>query len=333
LAELLAQEKKYLQPDNPLIATTRFTLAGVLRDLREPDRARHQFQKVLDGQLGKFRGSRLSVLQIRYELALACRDGQDEPEAQRHLEDILAIIEREARPENEFSQRVRVTLAKLLAKQGKLEPAGQILESVLAWRHRAFPPDDPETLSIERTLDRLRSTAAPTPTELDRLAAAVIQILLDEAAQPRETLRELFDAKLSDDPGWQQFRQQFSFSEEGHTPQIQPKIKKWAEFSIGDALEDNPDLCQHIARQVKDVIQLPGDDVAAVSRRQLQVLVVAEEWFSVHGGISSFNRGLCTALAAIGVRVTCFVPSADDKEKTDARRCAVDLVDGDPEPA
>lgn len=56
------------------------------------------------------------------------------------------------------------------------------------------------------------------------------------------------------------------------------------------------------------------------------ILVVATEWFSRHGGISTFNRELCTALAKIGRRVCCYVPSATQEEKKAAKTVGVQLL-------
>jgi len=56
------------------------------------------------------------------------------------------------------------------------------------------------------------------------------------------------------------------------------------------------------------------------------VLVIADEWFSAHGGISTLNRRLCSALAEVGAHVHCLVPSASAAEHADAAGTAVHLV-------
>ncbi|SIO56974.1 Glycosyltransferase involved in cell wall bisynthesis [Paraburkholderia phenazinium] len=43
-------------------------------------------------------------------------------------------------------------------------------------------------------------------------------------------------------------------------------------------------------------------------------LVMATEWFSLHGGISTFNRNLCIKLAHNGINVICAVPKASREE-------------------
>ena len=56
------------------------------------------------------------------------------------------------------------------------------------------------------------------------------------------------------------------------------------------------------------------------------VLVVATEWASRHGGLSTFNRDFCTALATAGARVVCYVPQADIKEISQAKDHGVEIV-------
>jgi len=57
------------------------------------------------------------------------------------------------------------------------------------------------------------------------------------------------------------------------------------------------------------------------------ILSIATEWFSRHGGISTFNRELCIALAIIGQRVICLVPTSSQEEKDAAGKCGVTLID------
>jgi glycosyltransferase involved in cell wall biosynthesis len=60
---------------------------------------------------------------------------------------------------------------------------------------------------------------------------------------------------------------------------------------------------------------------------QLRVLVLATEWWSAHGGLSTFNRRLCAALAAGGTRVSCVVPHATQGELQDAAASGIRLVE------
>ena len=61
-------------------------------------------------------------------------------------------------------------------------------------------------------------------------------------------------------------------------------------------------------------------------------LVVADEWFAAKGGLSSFNRTMCVALAAVGVEVHCLVPSFTTSEEKDALDHGVRLVRATGEP-
>lgn len=61
-------------------------------------------------------------------------------------------------------------------------------------------------------------------------------------------------------------------------------------------------------------------------QKQLCVLAIATEWASRHGGLSTFNRDLCAALAAAGARVVCYVPQADADEIIQANKGRVEIV-------
>src|SRR4051812_29611927 len=57
-----------------------------------------------------------------------------------------------------------------------------------------------------------------------------------------------------------------------------------------------------------------------------RVLSLASEWFSYHGGLSTFNRSFCGALAAAGHEVICLVPRATAEELKDAAEVGVRLA-------
>jgi glycosyltransferase involved in cell wall biosynthesis len=63
-----------------------------------------------------------------------------------------------------------------------------------------------------------------------------------------------------------------------------------------------------------------------------RILVVASEWLSWHGGLSTFNRELCTALAACGQQVLCLVPAANVEELADAATRGIGLLSAAAEP-
>lgn len=57
-----------------------------------------------------------------------------------------------------------------------------------------------------------------------------------------------------------------------------------------------------------------------------RILAVATEWRSRHGGLSTFNRQLCIALAAAGQQVVCLVPEAHIEDRLDAEGHGVTLL-------
>ena len=66
---------------------------------------------------------------------------------------------------------------------------------------------------------------------------------------------------------------------------------------------------------------------AAEAPKQPCVLVVATEWDSRHGGLSTFNRDLCAALAGAGARIVCYVPVANADEMERARAVGVHIAE------
>jgi glycosyltransferase involved in cell wall biosynthesis len=74
-------------------------------------------------------------------------------------------------------------------------------------------------------------------------------------------------------------------------------------------------------------LPLPEDKQQFGSCISRRILVVATEWSSGHGGISTFNRQLCTALAGVGHDVVCFVVESTPREKDEAASIGVRLID------
>lgn len=58
-----------------------------------------------------------------------------------------------------------------------------------------------------------------------------------------------------------------------------------------------------------------------------RILAVGTEWHSGHGGLSTFNRQLCGAMAGAGVEVVCLVLDATRKDRGDAEALGVKLVE------
>jgi hypothetical protein len=67
-------------------------------------------------------------------------------------------------------------------------------------------------------------------------------------------------------------------------------------------------------------------DRERVRRYRCTTLVVATEWSSAHGGLSTFNQRLCVALAAQRVRVFCMVLEATAEEIAEADGLGVTLL-------
>lgn len=83
------------------------------------------------------------------------------------------------------------------------------------------------------------------------------------------------------------------------------------------------EYCQRKAAQVST----PETILVGETTKQQSVLAVATEWDSKHGGLSTFNRDLCAALAAAGARVICYVPQASSAEVERAKGVQVALVE------
>jgi glycosyltransferase involved in cell wall biosynthesis len=56
-----------------------------------------------------------------------------------------------------------------------------------------------------------------------------------------------------------------------------------------------------------------------------RILVLATEWSSKHGGLSTFNRDLCKSFARSGQQVVCFLPATTSQEEEDASAAGVTL--------
>ncbi|MEU7908514.1 glycosyltransferase [Actinoplanes sp. NPDC049118] len=95
------------------------------------------------------------------------------------------------------------------------------------------------------------------------------------------------------------------------------------------ALEVHPHnrVFNEIARMLTPGADHPAAPVVAPrSRPPLRILVVATEWSSHAGGLSTYNRRLCVALAQAGAEVTCLAASATSVEVDAAAAERVRLV-------
>ncbi|HEY5834334.1 glycosyltransferase [Streptomyces sp.] len=97
---------------------------------------------------------------------------------------------------------------------------------------------------------------------------------------------------------------------------------------MGVVVRNGKDLRLFSAEFASYTLTPPGtaDDRSAPDAYRCTVLVVATEWNSAHGGLSSFNQQLCAALAAQGARVFCMVPEATESETGRAKARGVTLL-------
>ncbi|MFD9792945.1 glycosyltransferase [Streptomyces sp. NPDC059070] len=89
------------------------------------------------------------------------------------------------------------------------------------------------------------------------------------------------------------------------------------------------------SKEFASFVRAVGEEPAVAPRtpgHRCTALVVATEWNSAHGGLSTFNRQLCLALAAQRVRVLCMVLDATDQEVAEADKAGVTLLRRRPTP-
>lgn len=100
-----------------------------------------------------------------------------------------------------------------------------------------------------------------------------------------------------------------------------------SETELADAVVDGSSLpCEptpsRARRYQPDGVIQAGDE----SSPRFTFLSVMDEWSSRRGGLTTFNRELCLALARCGHRVQCLVIHADDAEVGEAAELDVDLL-------
>ena len=103
--------------------------------------------------------------------------------------------------------------------------------------------------------------------------------------------------------------------------------------------ESSPEIESKVSETAPDVtasetVREATGSVAATLHdiTKLRVLAVATEWRSRRGGLSTFNRALCAALANAGAQVVCAVPFADASERAEAKKASVELSVAPPHP-
>ncbi|MEU1850551.1 caspase family protein [Streptomyces sp. NPDC019990] len=95
---------------------------------------------------------------------------------------------------------------------------------------------------------------------------------------------------------------------------------------LGDAVRAAPSQAGAEPPGTSPQAESAGEIAVRILSDRVAVLVVATEWSSAHGGLSTFNRHLCVALATAGATVFCAVVAADDSEVADAAAKGVTLL-------
>ncbi|MBD8552553.1 glycosyltransferase [Sphingomonas sp. CFBP 8764] len=194
-------------------------------------------------------------------------------------------------------------------------------------------PDRPPTVAGARVLSMPDYVEQLRSVLLSRLVAAGTNAALEQLYRMRDTLPNLYDALA------------WSIKEARHAvrskadrredpadilarigdmgaPTEQPELiveeKHQAEVEADDS-DDVP-----IEMDISLPAPAPSGPLPLADRRT--ILAVATEWPSNHGGISTLNRDLCVALAALGHTVLCIVPDASNADVLDAKTARVELV-------
>ncbi|MFI1100719.1 glycosyltransferase [Streptomyces melanogenes] len=184
---------------------------------------------------------------------------------------------------------------------------------------------------VPRTTDGRSDWAAADPYILEHLATHAAagrilgEVVRDSAylshAAPEPLLRALADS------GAIEAGLAAPEAEESRVP---------AEEDVGADVDAVMTTDEDLAAEFDEAEEIGLDDfdrATATERAALQVLsertcvlVVATEWSSGRGGLSTFNRHLCVAMAAAGAQVFCIVLDADASEVTDAKDKGVTLL-------
>jgi len=111
------------------------------------------------------------------------------------------------------------------------------------------------------------------------------------------------------------------------TPVISDK-ERIVEGALEEMASREADVKFDFAKAIPEVLTVPvtEPDKPSVKLEILTYLVVNDEWNSGHGGISTFNRQICIALAEYGHKVFCFIPSASQADIAQAARFGVEIV-------
>jgi glycosyltransferase involved in cell wall biosynthesis len=189
-------------------------------------------------------------------------------------------------------------------------------------------PEQPPIVSGARILgvpdyvEQLRSVL------LSRLVEAGTNAALEQLYRMRDALPELYDVL-----GWSIKRARHAVRAKAKRPEDPADILA----RIGDmGVQTEPVVAEKPKAKRDDSDGIPFEMNIAVPEPaptgllppsdRRTILAVATEWASHHGGISTVNRELCIALAALGHKVLCLVPNASGTDILNAKTARVELV-------
>ena len=209
------------------------------------------------------------------------------------------------------------------------------LADFYTWTYKVVPPRSDEHASgfslvgPDEQVDHLRGAALTRLVSLGTPAAlAAVQRIAAELPEVAWLKYQVLDARRAVDANTWKLRDpsELIATIALYSPAQSPRSTKAAITSAAtEALEDGARLGSTLANEVgfQETIELPLTNSPVTPRK---ILAVATEWRSGHGGISTFNRELCTALAKLGHEVACLVISVTEQEISDAKVANVRLI-------
>ncbi|MEV6309518.1 glycosyltransferase [Streptomyces sp. NPDC051840] len=211
----------------------------------------------------------------------------------------------------------------LLSEAFALEPSDQAANNLL---YLSLVNGDP-VAALEWAVSAVELADQPMSRALSRYNAAVAHVMTGDWQAAADAL-ERAEADLA----------HLVVREAGVAyllvPTADPETGRvgFTEVAGTDLIEAMADLGAVVAARLPGAAEgadkeLPAGEVRPVEvRGATTVLVVATEWWSAHGGLSTINRGLCQALAAAGASVYCVVLAASEAETAEAREAGVALL-------
>lgn len=181
----------------------------------------------------------------------------------------------------------------------------------------------PRVLGVPDYAEQVRSNL------LSRLVAFGTNAALEQLHRIVDTLPDAPEIKWSIDEARRNVRQNMVRHED--PAEILARIGGMSSLAVPETpdLELHPHLMTAKALtepelEVPVPETAPTGPIPEADRRV--ILAVATEWASAHGGISTLNRELCTALAALGHQVMCLIPDAEPTLVTEAAAAGVTLI-------